>query len=327
MLVAILSVLLGFVALLWSADRLVSGASSLAAYLGIPSLIIGLVVVGFGTSAPEMVVSAVSAINGQTGLAVGNALGSNIANVGLVLGATALFYPLSVSSNILRREFPALLLVTLVTGVLLADGRLGRIDGMIFVLALFVVTGFIGWLGARGKDDILRDELAKEIPPRMSNAKASTCVLIGLVVLPVSSQLLVTGAVSIARYMGVDSMILGLTVVAMGTSLPELATCFAAARRREHDLAVGNILGSNMFNLLGVLGIAGLIKPTHLPELSMIRDFGIMSALTVVFLLLAYNSQGRGHLSRRAGALMLIAYFGYLGVLFATAHSSYSGPG
>jgi len=321
MLIPIVYIVLGFVALLWSADRLVAGASALAAHFGIPTLIIGLVVVGFGTSAPELVVSAASALSGQTGLAVGNALGSNIANIGLVMGVTALLFPLSVSSNILRREFPALLVVTLLTGAALWDEQLSRANGLVFLGGLLLVTGFISWLASRGKGDILHAELSGEIPEDMGNARACVWIVVGLVVLPISSQVLVTGATEIAAYFGVNSIVIGLTVIAIGTSLPELATCLVAARKREHDMAVGNILGSNMFNLLGVLGVAGSIHPMRLPDLTLLRDFGVMAAFIVVFFFLAYNSQGRGHLSRRAGVLLLVAYVAYVGVLIASAHT------
>ena len=250
----------GFLLLVWAADRLVAGASATARNLGVSPLIIGLVIVGFGTSAPELVVSAVATVRGNAGLAVGNAIGSNIANMGLILGFTAMIYPLHLESSTLKREYPMLLLIMLVSLYMALDLELTRLDGC-DVADRSVQPGCLAgafWHAATASDPFAQ-ELEAEIPTDIPTRVAVFWLIISLVALPASSHFLVEGAVGIAQQLGVTDVVIGLTVVAFGTSLPELATAITSAFRREDDLAIGNIIGSNMFNLLGVLGIAAAI--------------------------------------------------------------------
>lgn len=320
MLEPIIYVIVGFTMLVWGADRFISGASATARNLGVSPLIIGLTIIGFGTSAPEMVVSAVASARGNPGLAIGNAIGSNIANIALILGITALVYPLSVQSRTLKREYPILILVTLGTGATLLNGVLDRIDGILLLTALFATTAWMAWLGVkRDSPDPLASEYAAEIPSDMSTKVALGWLAMGLVVLPLSSHILVLGAVAIAIELGVADVVIGLTIVAIGTSLPELAAAIASAVKREHDLAIGNIIGSNMFNLLGVLGIAGTIHPAVLPGNVLVRDYVIMLGLTLLLFLLAYGFKGRpGRIRRGDGVLLLTAFVGYQLLVYFT---------
>ncbi len=270
MLIAIIQLVAGFLLLVWGADRLVAGASATARNLGVSPLIIGLTIIGFGTSAPELVVSAVATLKGNSGLAVGNAIGSNIANMGLVLGATALIYPLRMESHALKREYPMLLLIMLVCFLMALDGVYSRPEGWALIIGLFAVVIWIIRIGLhRPLSDPLAEEFDAEIPKDIPTKVAVFWLIVGLIVLPISSTFLVDGAITIARILHVTDTVIGLTVVAMGTSLPELATAITAALHKEDDLAIGNIIGSNIFNLLGVLGIAAVIQPirpvTHYP--------------------------------------------------------------
>jgi arabinose-5-phosphate isomerase len=262
MLLPILAVVGGLILLTWSAGRFVLGASCLARGLGVAPLLIGLTIVAFGTSAPEIVVSVLAALQGNPGLAIGNAIGSNIANIGLVLGLSALVTPLLVRSTILRQEFPILLLVSLLGFVLILDGTLGRIDGLILIAGLLLLTAWLIRSAMRG---------------------------LGLVVLMVSSRMLVWGSVEIAHALGVSDLVIGLTIVAIGTSLPELAASVMSALKGEHDIAIGNVIGSNMFNLLAVLGLPGLIHPAAIDPAVVTRDFPVMIGLTLLLLVLAYG--------------------------------------
>ncbi len=318
-----LAIIVGFILLVWGADRFVIGASATARNLGVSPLVIGLTIVGFGTSAPEMLVAAMAAWNGTPDMGVGNALGSNITNIGLVLGATALVAPLTVRSETLRREFPVMFAVMLITLVLLMDGTLGRLDGLLLLGGMFVMIYWVAELGMRQRNnreqpasDPMADEYAEEIPSHMPMGKALFWIAIGMVILLGSSRLLVWGAVNIAQWFGISELIIGLTIVAIGTSLPELAASVMSALKNEHDIALGNILGSNMFNLLGVLGMPGLIHPAVLPEGVLERDYPIMIGLSVALFAMAYGFRGPGRLVRPEGLLLLLAYFGYLGLLY-----------
>ncbi len=314
MLIPLLMILAGFVLLIWSADRLVVGASSVARNLGISPLVIGLTIVGFGTSAPELVVSAIAALEGTPGLAVGNALGSNVANIGLILGVTILLMPLQVQSGTLKREFPVLLLATALTLLLLLDGNINRFDGMVLSLSL---VGLSVWfvlsaLKQANRDDPFIEELKQEVPGAIPTAQALFWLMVGLIVLPLSSQLLVTGASDIALKLGISDTVIGLTIVALGTSLPELAAAITSALKKEDDLALGNILGSNLFNLLGVLGIAGLLHPLQLNELVLRRDYPVMFAMTAILAMLAFTPGNKTRrIPRAGGALLLVAYLTY----------------
>ena len=265
MLLAIAAIIVGLLLLIWSADRFVDGAAATARHFGMPQLLIGIVIIGFGTSAPEMIVSALSALNGNPGIALGNAYGSNITNIGLILGLTALVLPLAVNSQVLKQELPILIFVTALSAFLIMDGDVLRLDAWILLGIFFIYMGWTIWTGLSNRDDSLVHDVKEELQKQeyMSLAKALMWVVIGLALLMGSSQLLVWGAVKIAHYFGVSDLVVGLTIVAVGTSLPELASSIAAARKNEVDLAVGNIIGSNLFNTLAVVGLAGAISPMY----------------------------------------------------------------
>ncbi|NOR19921.1 MAG: calcium/sodium antiporter [Xanthomonadales bacterium] len=313
MLTAIIQLVAGFLLLVWGADRLVAGASAFARNLGVSPLVIGLTIIGFGTSAPELVVSAVATLKGNAGLAVGNAIGSNIANMGLVLGATAMIYPLRLESTALKREYPMLLLIMLVCFLMALDGLYSQTEGWILLISLFLVIIWIIRIGLhRPSSDPLAEEFDAEIPKDVPTRVAIFWLIVGLVVLPVSSVFLVDGAVTIARYLGVTDTVIGLTIVALGTSLPELATAITAALHREDDLAIGNIIGSNIFNLLGVLGIAAVIRPVELFPIILARDFPAMFLITGALFLMASDFRGPGRIGRRSGGVLLAMFVGYI---------------
>jgi len=312
-LTAIIQLVAGFLLLVWGADRLVAGASATARNLGVSPLVIGLTIIGFGTSAPELVVSAVATLKGNAGLAVGNAIGSNIANMGLVLGATAMIYPLRLESTALKREYPMLLLIMLVCFLMALDGTYSHLEGWTLLIGLGLVVIWIIRIGLhRPLSDPLAEEFDAEIPKDVPTKIAMFWLTVGLVVLPVSSIFLVDGAVTIARYLGVTDTVIGLTIVALGTSLPELATAVTAALHREDDLAIGNIIGSNIFNLLGVLGIAAVIQPVELFPIILARDFPAMFLITGALFLMASDFRGPGRIGRRSGGVLLAMFIGYI---------------
>ncbi|HUF04611.1 MAG TPA: calcium/sodium antiporter [Aridibacter sp.] len=316
MTLAILALVAGLVLLVWSADRFVDGSASTAKHLGMPPLLIGMVVVGFGTSAPEMVVSAFAAVQGNPGIAIGNAYGSNIANIGLILGIAAMIVPITVDSKVLRNELPILSLVTALVAVQLIDSYISRIDAAVL---LVVFAGLMAWTigqGLKKRKDKFAEELEAELlESSMPIGRALIWVLVGLAVLIVSSRLLVWGAVEIAKGMGISDLVIGLTVVALGTSLPELASSVIAARKGEDDLALGNILGSNLFNTLAVVGIAGMIAPFEVGPEVLLRDVVVMSILTVSLFLFGYGFRKPGRINRYEGAALLSAYVAYTAYL------------
>jgi cation:H+ antiporter len=308
-----LAVLGGFILLVWSAERFVFGASGLARNLGVSPLIIGMTIMGFGTSAPEMLVSGLASANGNPGIGIGNALGSNIANIGLVIGATALIVPLAVSSRILRREYPVLIGVTALAGLLMWGNELGRLDGIILMFGALLLIAWLIWMGKRPHAaDPLETEFEVEIPTGLSMTRAVLWTLIGVVVLVLSARLLVWGAVDIARDLGVSDLVIGLTIIAVGTSLPELAATVMSAIKKEHDMAMGNVIGSNMFNLLAVLALPGLIQPSVLDPAVMQRDYPIVVALTLALFIMAYGFKGRGRVSRLEGGILLACFAAYM---------------
>jgi len=324
MLLPILAILAGFVLLIWSSDKFVDGASGIARHFGISPLIIGLTIVGFGTSAPEMLISGIAAWQGNPHLAVGNAIGSNIANIALILGTTALVIPLAMHSRLLKLELPILLGATLFTLLLLLDGNLNRLDGILLVATLL---GVMTWLvrdalGARQKD-ALATEFEHELEEASKTQTLNKSILLfiaGLIVLLLSARLLVWGAVEIATAFGISDLIIGLTIVAIGTSLPELAASIASARKDEPDIAIGNVIGSNLFNMLGVLAIPGLISPGALPSDVISRDYPVMLALTIALFFLAFRFRSdEPKIGRVAGALLLAAFIGYEIMLFLSA--------
>ncbi len=312
------AIVAGFALLVWGADRFVIGASATARNLGVSPLIIGLTIVGFGTSAPEILVSAMAAWAGNPDMGIGNALGSNITNVGLVLGVTALVTPLSVHSETLKREFPLLFAVMLIALALLVDGEMNRYDGIILLIGMASLIYWMVALGLRERrnSDPMTNEYTDEIPAHMPMKTAIFWLVLGMAILLGSSRLLVWGSVNVAQWFGVSDLIIGLTIVAIGTSLPELAASVMSALKGEHDIAVGNVLGSNMFNLLAVLGMPGLIHPGATPADLMTRDFPTMIGLTIALFLMSYGFLKPGRITRVEGALLLAGYLAYLGMLY-----------
>ena len=318
------AIILGFVLLIWGADRFVMGAAALARNLGVSPLLIGLTIVGFGTSAPEILVSAMAAYEGNPGLAVGNAVGSNIANIGLILGASALVAPLVVQSDILRREIPLLLLVSFGAYLLLLDGDLDRGDGVLMLIGLAGALIAVVHIGRqRAARDPLEKEFEQEIPSDLSTLAASLWFAGGLVLLLVASRMLVWGAVSVATAFGISDLVIGLTIVAIGTSLPELAASIASTLKGENDIAVGNVIGSNIYNMLAVLGIPGLLAPSTVDNMVLTRDLPIMLALTIALLILGWGQKGSGRISRLEGILLLTSFIMYQGWLYIDAQPQF----
>lgn len=318
MIPALSAVVLGLIFLVWSADRFVAGASGTASHFGMPPLLIGMIILGFGTSVPEMVVSALAALQGSPGIALGNAYGSNIANIGLILGTTALISPIAVHPSVLRSELPILSAVTVFSVFLLWDHHLGTLDAVLLLGVFFVI---MAWTIHQALT-FAPEDLIKDAQPRIAAmpwTRSLFWLLLGLVVLIISSRSLVWGAVEIARFLGVSDVIIGLTIVSIGTSLPELASSIAAACKGQHDMALGNVLGSNLFNTLAVVGIACAIKPFETAPEILTRDMVVMGALTAVIFFMGYGFRGRqGRISRMAGMALLAAYVGYTGFLVAT---------
>lgn len=316
MLMAIGAIIAGLILLVWSADKFVEGSATTASHFGTPPLLIGMVVVGFGTSAPEMAVSALAASQGNPGLALGNAYGSNITNIALILGITALMAPIAVHSQVMRKELPILILVTAFAGWQLWDGDLSRMDAIGLMLAFVVLIGWSIYQGLRQPDDALAKEMTEEVHA-MPVRKAILWLVVGLLLLIISSRILVWGAVDLATTFGISDLVIGLTIVAVGTSLPELASSIIAARKGEHDLALGNILGSNLFNTLAVVGIAGLIAPMPVAPEVLTRDFPVMAALTLVLFAMCYGFRGPGRVNRFEGSALLLAFVAYTVYLLA----------
>ena len=317
MLLDVVFIFVGLALLLWGGDRFVTSAAALARNLGVSALLIGLTIVALGTSAPEIFVSIIASLRGNTGIAVGNALGSNITNIGLVIGITALVKPIRIQSQILLREFPILFFVMLLTAILFCDGDLNRFDGIALLIALVVFVGIIIRIGLKQHNhDPIEDEYAAEIPKDMSTRRAVAWILIGITLLPLGSNLLVIGASGIARSFGLSDLVIGLTIVAIGTSLPELVASLFGVLKGEDDIALGNVIGSNVFNLLAVLGIPGVIAPTSFGFVIMQRDFSFMLLLTVLLYWLARpRNQQPGIIGRGGGAMLLFFYVMYFCVL------------
>lgn len=319
MLIAVFFVLIGLALLMFGADRFVDGAAALAANLGVPPLLIGLTVVGFATSAPELLVAASASFAGNPSIAIGNAIGSNIANIGLVLGVTALVMPFSVHSQVLKREFPIMFAAMLLALALFWDGELSRADGVYLSLGLLVMMALTTWVGMKGSASLSSGELAAVDTPTLSTSRALLLSLVGLVCLIIGSDRLVTGAVTIATHFGISDLVIGLTIVAIGTSLPELAASAASAMKGESDIALGNVIGSNMFNILGVTAAPALILPSRLEPAVMSRDIPIMFGLTVA---LYFMSLGKtGQINRLRGFCLLLAFVVYQYVLYGSATS------
>lgn len=317
---AIGAIIAGLVLLVWSADKFVEGAAATAKHLGMPTLLIGMVIIGFGTSAPELAVSAMAAADGNPGLALGNGYGSNITNIALIVGLTAVIAPIAVHSQVLRKELPLLIILTLIGGAQLLDGELSRLDGWVLLGIFSVVMGWSIFQGMRGKADALTGETGAQMGDELMPMKTAIIwLVIGLVLLVVSSRLLVWGAVTIAQSLGVSDLVIGLTIVAIGTSLPELASALAAVRKNEHDLILGNILGSGIFNTLAVVGLAAVIEPLAVAPEVLYRDWTLMLALTVGLLVMGFGITGwRKVISRFDGSILLLVYVAYTGYLLST---------
>lgn len=332
MILPIVAIVLGLGVLVWSADKFVDGAVGVAKFCGMSTLLIGMVIVGFGTSAPEMVVSAISAMQDAPELALGNAYGSNIANIALILGVTAIISPVIVVRKALVRDLPVLIAVTAVAIFQAMDGSISRLDGIVVLLVFAGVMTFNIVSELRQKKGAATEEPAAAESgesEKLSLGKSILWLVLGLALLVASSRALVWGAVEIARALGVSDLLIGLTIVAVGTSLPELASSIAAARKGENDLAIGNIIGSNLFNTLMVVGIAAMIAPMHSFSASILsRDLPVMAVLTVLLLLFGLpvrksrvGADGKriGRINRLEGTVFLVAYVGYIGVLIAQA--------
>lgn len=312
MLIYSVTIITGFLLLVWGADRFVMGASATAQHLGVSPLLIGMTIVGFGTSAPEILVSANAALTGNPGLAVGNAIGSNIANIALILGITALVMPLTVRSITLRREIRMLLVVTFGATLPFIDSHLGRLDSVLLLMGLGLMMYWMVHIsvGSRFSDPLVA-ELEAELPLDVTMPQALGWLTLGLLVLLAASRALVWAAVGIAEALGISDLVIGLTIVAIGTSLPELAASLTAAVRREHDIAIGNVIGSNMYNLLAVLGVAGVLAPLEIDRHVLVRDLPLMIALTLALFVMSLDYHGRGKITRLEGLALLVTFVSY----------------
>ncbi|GAB4223440.1 MAG: calcium/sodium antiporter [Gammaproteobacteria bacterium] len=302
---------------MWGADRFVAGSVAIARNFQIPPLLIGLTIVAMGTSAPEVVVSVTASLKGNAGLAIGNAVGSNIANIGVVLALTAIIKPLKIDSAILKREYPILFAVTALSLLLLIDYYFSRWDGVILLIGAAIFIGWSIYVGLHAdQTDALQVEFTQEMQLTLSTTRASIYLVIGMICLPLGAEFLVRGAVTIARYFEVSDVIIGLTVVAIGTSLPELATSIVAAFKNEQDIVLGNVMGSNIFNLLMVLPMAALFAPGEIVRAIIWRDALMMVILTAALFIVAYGfRRGPGHITRFEGLLLFASYIAYLSFL------------
>lgn len=320
MTIAFSAVVFGLALLVWSAGRFVEGSASIARHLKMPPLLIGMVILGFGTSAPEMMVAAFAASRGNPGIALGNAYGSNITNIALILGLTALITPLAVHSQVLRKELPILTIVTGLAAYQIWDGEITRADSLVLLGVFGTLMVWTILQGLRRKSDVLGRAMEHELEDRsMPIGRAVFKLVFGLTLLIASSRILVWGAVEIAHGFGVSDLVVGLTVVAVGTSLPELASSVIAARKGEHDIALGNILGSNLFNTLAVVGIAGMIHPMTVGPEVFGRDILVMAVLTIALFAMGNGYRGPGRINRLEGAALLACYVGYITYLAVSA--------
>ena len=312
------SILIGLTLLAWSADRFIAGAASLARHIGLSSLVAGVAVVGLGTSAPEMLVSALAALQGNPGLGIGNAVGSNITNIALVLGVSAVVMPLTIRSILLRRELPLLFGIMIFALALMWDLSFRRFEGAMLIVALIGLIYWLIRLARRGEreHDALLTEMEAGLPPAMPLGSALLNTLAGLIVLLLSSRLLVWAAAELAAAVGISDMVIGLSIVAVGTSLPELAASVTSALKGEHDIAVGNVVGSNMFNLLGVLAMPGLLHPGTVEFELVGRDFPVMMGLTALLYLICRTFRSPNHISRLEGGLFVGLFLVYQSYLF-----------
>ncbi len=307
-----IEVIAGLVLVIWGADRFVHGAAAAARNFGIQPLLIGLTIVALATSSPEILVSIVAALRGEAGLAFGNAIGSNICNIGLVLGCVALVRPIELRSATLRREMPTLLAVTLLGVSLFLDSFLSRFDGFVLLGGLVIVMIWLTRLGLRSaENDPIKREFEAEIPANVSTAMAIFWLLVGLGALLIGAELLVDGAIEVARRLGVSEVVIGVTLVALGTSLPELAVSLVSAMKGEFGLAIGNIVGSNIFNILAVIGVAAVISPYSLAPSVLSLHVFVMVGFTLVLFAMTINYEDNGQMSRLEGLALVAAFLAY----------------
>lgn len=306
----------------WSAGKLVDSSIAVSRYYRVPPLFVGMVIVGFGTSIPELMVSGIASYEGSPGIALGNIFGSNIANIGLILGITALTVPVKIHSYAMKIELPILIAVSLITGYLIMDGELTRIDSGI-LLAIFVI--YMVWTlsnAIRHKHNIGENPPIIKTSIKMPLKKAVLWILFGTVLLAVSSKILVWAAMEIAKGLGIDDLYLGLTIVAVGTSIPEFASSIVAAKKGEHDIALGNIIGSNLFNTLVVTGVAGMIRPLLVQPVIIYRDITAMIIFTIFLgaFGLHYGKKSDG-INNYDGLILFAAFSAYIIYLGFSAFS------
>ncbi len=313
-LLPIIALLTGFILLIWSADTFTDNGAKIANIFNVSPLVIGLLIFGFGTSAPEMLVSGLAAMNGNTGLSIGNAIGSNIFNIALVLGISAIITPIQVQENILKKEWIFLMVATVCAGLLLWDGRLDRIDGLILIvlLLLFLIYTF----KAASKNTHHEFDNLNQSIDKSQTKKTWTMLIVGLIVLISSAKLVVWGGVAVAQFYGISDLIIGLTVVALGTSLPELAVSIASVLKKQYEMVVGNVIGSNLFNTIAVLAIPGLIHPSDVPIAVLNRDYPIMLALTILLFIVSYKFSKKYIINRFEGVILVSVFGAYMWLLF-----------
>lgn len=323
MLIQVLVLLVSLIFLVWSADKFVFGASSLARNMGISPMVIGLTIVAMGSSAPEMMIAATASLNGNIDTAIGNALGSNITNIALVLGITALIQPLTVSSTTVKREIPLILAITAIACWFLLDSELSFIEGLILIIgfAVYIITLLVVTLRRtknKPSDDPLIIEAESEVPEAVSTTLSVLWLIVGMVLLPLSAKFLVSSSVFIAQAFGISDLVIGLTVIAIGTSLPELAASIMSIIKKEDDLAIGNIIGSNIFNILAVLSLPGIIAPGLVDESAATRDAPYMLMVTILLFILCFSRySGNFRITRFKGAILLSLFVGYQVLLFS----------
>ncbi|HRD69589.1 MAG TPA: calcium/sodium antiporter [Legionella sp.] len=316
---AVLILIISFIALIWAANHLVSGASGLAYHFNISPLVIGLTIVAIGTSAPELIFSILSSIKSRNDLVVGNAIGSNIANIGLVLGITILIKPITLNNTALKKAYPILIIAMLFAYSLILDGFLGKIDGCLFLISFIIVIAlFIYWANQSSTKDVFYTEFKTAFIANRSLKTNIISILLGLVVVCISSRYLVYSSIDLARWAGFSDLTIGLTIVAIGTTLPELATSITAALKGDEDIAVGTILGSNIYNLLVILIFPAIIHPAKISNVVLWRDMPVMISLTLLLLFLNYHY--KKNLSRWHGGILLLIYCSYIASIFIKAN-------
>jgi cation:H+ antiporter len=323
MLVQVLILLVSLIVLVWSADKFVFGASSLARNMGISPMIIGLTIVAMGSSAPEMMIAVTASLEGRSDTAIGNAIGSNIINIALVLGITALFQPLTVSSSTIKRELPLVLAITALAYWMISDDYLSFTEGLILFVGFFVYIVTLLLITLRRTknkpiDDPMIIEAEHEVPEAVNLKKSIFWLIFGMVLLPVSAKFLVDSSVYIATAFGISDLVIGLTIIAIGTSLPELAASIMSIIKKEDDLALGNIIGSNIFNILAVLSLSGIIAPGNVDPNAATRDAPYMLGVTLLLLILCFGRRfGNFRITRLKGGLLLLAFIAYQMLIFS----------